>query len=326
MKRWASIISLLVAIGYTSSASAQPNWAEQLGFAPDDRVVILHGNDMGIAYEFNRPVQEALKNDLLTSASAISVGPWFAECADWVKNHSDEDVGVALSFVDPCRVVDWSPASAREEVPSLTTVDGGFSSTVVQFHLRADIEEVRREAEAQILRARTMGLQPTHLHPHLGALLTRPDMMRLYLDLAVEHWIPAVMVEFTPELVDRFRERGLALDHEVLEMVANYPLPKLDDIKDLPQTDSYEEKRESFFRMVNELEPGITQIFLNPVDDTPGARRMTERCQNGVWEAQLLSDPEVHAFLEEQEIVYTNWRDIMDRFEAVSDIRESEGE
>jgi predicted glycoside hydrolase/deacetylase ChbG (UPF0249 family) len=324
MKRVALFVSLLLSASCASNVAAQTNWAERLGFPPGKRVVILHANDMGIAYEFNRPAEAGLQDGVLTSASCMSAGPWFAECVEWAQANRDKDIGITLSFVSPSSVVRWGPVAPRDEVSSLVTVDGYFPSTVIQFTLRADADQVRREAEAQIERARIAGLRPTHLHPHLGAILTRPDLLQMYLDLAQETWIPAVMVEFTPALVERFRARGINISDEMVEAVAQYRLPKIDDIQNLPPAQTYEEKREGFFQVIRELSPGITEVFLNPADDTPGLRRMTDKWQDRAWEAQLLSDPAVREFLQQQDLVLTNWHEIMKRFEAVSEARKVE--
>ncbi|MHB8957274.1 MAG: ChbG/HpnK family deacetylase [Pirellulaceae bacterium] len=326
MNRVSAFLTLILSVTCVSSLTAQTNWAERLGYPSGKRVVIMHANDLGIAYEFNRPAEAGLQDGTLTSASVISAGPWFCECVEWMKANAGKDIGVTLSFVSPCSVVRWSPVAAREEVPSLAAVDGYFPSTVLQFTVRSELDQVRREAEAQIQRARAAGIQPTHLHPHLGALLTRPDLMQVYLDLAQQMWIPAVMVDFTPGLVDRFRAEGFTISEEMLESVARYPLPKIDDIKNLPPAETYEGKREAFYQTIRELSPGITQIFLNPADDTPALHRMSDQWQDRVWEAQLLADPEVREFLSQQDLVLTNWHEIMKRFEAVNEAPEVEDE
>ncbi len=324
MKRLIALASLLLSASCVSSVAAQTNWAERLGFPPGKRVVILHANDMGIAYEFNRAAEAGLQDGILTSASVVSAGPWFGETAEWVKTHAGQDIGITLSFVCPSKCLRWSPVAPRDEVSSLATADGYFPATVLQFTMRSDIDEVRQEAEAQIQRAREAGIQPTHLHPHMGALLARPDLLEMYLKLAEEQWIPAVMVEFTPDLVDRFRAKGFPVNEEMLETIAQYRLPKVDDIQNLPPAQTYEEKREGFYQVIRELPVGITQVFLNPADDTPALHCMTDKWQDRAWEAQLLNDPEVREFLKQQDLVYTNWQEIMKRFEAVGAARDVE--
>jgi hypothetical protein len=309
-----------------SIAAGQSTWAERLAFPAEAKVLILHGSDMGLAYEFNRPVEESLQSGMLTSASVVSAGPWFAQCGQWAKDMTDLDLGISLSFISPSRQFQWGPISSRDAVPSLTTSDGYFTASRLQFSMRADLDQVRQEAEAQIQRARAAGLEPTHLHPHLGALLTRPDLLQLYLDLAEELWIPAVMVEFTPDLVDRLVAQGLTVDVEVMEVVGRYRLPKIDDIRHLPPTGSYEEKREALLSLIQELPPGITQVSLHPADETPGLQCLTDKWQNRVWEAQLLDDPAVRDALHQEGILLTNWRDIMKRFEAVGEGRPVEDE
>lgn len=324
MKHLTIGVFLLALGGFVKPLTAQPTWAERLGYPAGKRVVLLHANDLGIAYECNRPAQTALTDGVLNSASVVAPGPWFAEAASWAKANPGYDLGISLSFVSPSPAIKWGPVAPCQEVPSLMTIDGYLSQSVVQFHVRADAEQVRREAEAQIQRARASGLQPSHIHPHMGAMLGRPDLLRIYLELAEQYWIPAVMVDFTPDLIARFEAAGYPLNEEMLELVAQYRLPKIDDIKGVPEAGSYEEKRQAFFALFDELQPGITQIFFEASDDSPGMRRASQQWQQRAWEAQLLADPQVREFLEKQDVIFTNWREIMQRFEMGSAEKEME--
>ncbi len=317
MRRLTLGVCLLALNCCAADARAQTTWAEQLGFPAGKRVVILHANDMGIAYECNRPAEHALTNGPLTSASVISAGPWFAECAEWAKHNPNQDLGISLAFLSPSPAVKWGSVAPRSEVPSLSDINGYFPATAARFLARADAEQVRREAIAQIQRAQSMGIQPTHLHPHLGTILARPDLLRVYLDLAEELQIPAVMVEFTPDLCERFAKLGIPMDDETLAIVSQYRLPKIDDIMNVPSADSYAEKRQQFFALFDEMKPGITQVFLHPSDDSLGMRRANNQWQDRVWEAKLMADAEVQQFLKKQDIVFTNWREIMQRFQTM---------
>src|SRR5210317_378549 len=101
MRRLAALLTLAMSGIMTAPAAAQMNWSQRLGFPPEKRVVILHANGVGLAYELNRPAQQGLKDGVLNSISAISAGPWCPEAASWVQEHPGFDVGVALSFVNP---------------------------------------------------------------------------------------------------------------------------------------------------------------------------------------------------------------------------------
>ena len=51
--------------------AAAETWAEKLGYPADKRVVILHANYMGAAYEFNRRGKELLEAGHIQSASVM---------------------------------------------------------------------------------------------------------------------------------------------------------------------------------------------------------------------------------------------------------------
>jgi predicted glycoside hydrolase/deacetylase ChbG (UPF0249 family) len=199
---------------------------------------------------------------------------------------------------------------------TLVDPDGYFWRTVLQFALRADVKDVQREIEAQMDAARRAGIRPTHITTDMGALLTRPDLTRLYLQVAETHWIPAVIPELTPSMIEILGEEGLSLAPETIEAINQYRLPKLDDVQFVPDCDSYEAKRDALCQRVRSLAPGLTQIIFQPADRTKALELVSPRWQQRVWEAQLLMDPEVHQFFEDEGILVTNWIEIMARFES----------
>jgi hypothetical protein len=290
-------------------------WAEKLGYPPDARVVILHANYMGSAYEFNRPGQELLEKGRVQSASLMVTCPWFEEFAAWCRQNPQYDVGVCLTLNSPGTNYRWRPLGGAES-SSLIDADGYLWRTELQFAVRADIEQVAQEVDRQIEKARRAGVRPSHLIPFMGSLLTRPDLMKLYLQVAEENWIPAVMVEMTPENIDAAGEEGFALTDEMIQLAARYPLPKLDALHFVPEAESYEQKREKFYELIRDLPPGLTQIIAGPADRTAAIEHISPSWQLRVWENQLLSDDQVHQFLEQEGVVLTNWKEIMHRFET----------
>jgi hypothetical protein len=160
----------------------------------------------------------------------------------------------------------------------------------------------------------------------LGALLVRPDVAAAYLETARKQWIPAVIVELTPEHINRFRALGTPLDSNLERLIRDYPLPKLDDVRFVPMAETYEAKREQFYELVRSLAPGITQIVVHPAVESDALKSITDRWQQSVWDAQLMADAEVHQFLVSEQVFFTNWKEIMRRFEGTVPPEEIEAE
>lgn len=314
VRRLACVITVVGLFLFAATPARAANWAERLGYPSGSRVVILYATELGMCYETSTVTQDALAKGHLHSAGAMVPCPWFAECATWYRDHKSLDVGLAVTTTSELPGYRWRPVSPRNRVPGLVDRDGFLCRTAIQGAINGTPAEIEREIRAQIQAARAAGLRPSHMTSHLGSVFAHDDFAAAYLKVAREMWIPALVVELTPEHVARFHAQGFPLDQRMIDLIANYPLPKLDDLRFTPPAESYEEKRDRFMEMVAGLAPGLTQISFHPAEDSPALRRLTRQWQDSLWDAQLLADPQVHAFFKEQKIVFTSWREIMIRF------------
>jgi chitin disaccharide deacetylase len=73
---------------------------EQLGFRADDRVVVVHANDIGMCHATPPAIDELMAFVLVTSASAMVPCPWFPEAASWYRRNLQFDVGIHLTIGD----------------------------------------------------------------------------------------------------------------------------------------------------------------------------------------------------------------------------------
>jgi predicted glycoside hydrolase/deacetylase ChbG (UPF0249 family) len=308
---------LIVGIG--ASPGVAETWAERLGYPADSKVLILHANELGLCYETNASGAKLLEEGPVKSGGTMVPAPWFGDWAEWCRAHPDADVGLELTLNSELKNYRWQP-SATGLVPTLVDSNGFLWRAPIQTMVNATAGDVEIELREQIARAKMAGLSPSHLTTHLGTLVTRPDFMEVYLRIARQEWIPAMIVELTPEQVERFREQGFPLPDSVIEMLADYPLPKVDDLQFVGEASSYEAKKNDFLKMVSELKPGITQIAFHPAIDSPALPRITRDAQQRVWDSQLFEDAEVRAALAAEGIVITDWREIMQRFEGRPEI------
>lgn len=312
------LVATVLALAFCGRAGAQSTstWAQRLGYPADKRVLILHASGAGLCYETNAAAERALADGSATSVAAMAACPWFEDFAANANRMADADVGLTLTFTADLDRYRWTSVSPRGDVPGLIDSDGYLRRSAAEFVFNTTPQEIGREIDAQLAKARANGLRPSHLTCHQGVVFARADLAAIYLEAARRHWIPAVVIELTPERLRQFQDQGLPVDDETLGLIANYPLPKIDDIRLVPRGETYEEKRELFLKQLGELSPGITQFVARPAVDSPALRRMTTDAQQRTWDAQLLGDAEVKKYLSEQGIVLTNWREIMRRFEG----------
>jgi hypothetical protein len=242
--------------------------------------------------------------------------PWFADAARWSAAHPNADVGLELTINSEWMDYRWRPVAGDALVTTLLDPDRFLWQSTVQTMVNAQADDVERELLAQIAHAKSRGLQPTHLTTHLGALITRPDLIEVYLRTARQQWIPAMIVELTPEQVERFREAGFPLPEDIIALLDNYPLPKVDDLRIVAPAESYAAKKQAFLTMLRELPPGLTQIALHPADESDALKRIMPDWQQRVWDAQLLTDEEVRAALGGDGVILTDWREMMRRFQG----------
>src|SRR5262245_25519891 len=119
MKTYGLIFALSIAacliggqtIRLTAAEGETKTWAERLGWPAGKRVVIFHADDVGMCYEANLAVQEALTRGDYRSAAAMVPCPWFNEMAGWCIAHPGYDVGLHLTLTSEWKVYRWGPVA-----------------------------------------------------------------------------------------------------------------------------------------------------------------------------------------------------------------------
>ena len=125
----------------------------------------------------------------------------------------------------------------------------------------ADIDEVRRELRAQVERAILWGFDVSHLDSHMGTLQLRPEFFDVYLELAVDFGLPLRLSGVSSQRLIGFPFRRLAEEQGVL-----FP----DHFVHIPGVGS----RRTIEKVVLDLRPGVTEVYVHPAIDTPELRAL----------------------------------------------------
>ncbi|MEN8117231.1 MAG: polysaccharide deacetylase family protein [Bacteroidota bacterium] len=315
MKTFLFILTVLFLFSSCKKTDSNKTEAEKLGFEKDKKVLILHADDAGMSLEANDAIAKYMEEGHIQSTAVMAPCPAFESFIDWAKNHSQNDIGMHLTLTSEWKTYRWPSVTDSAKVPGLIDTEGKLWHEVPDVVQHASAEEVETEIRAQIELAKSLGWNPTHIDTHMGTLYGSPEYVKVYLKVAEEYKIPAMVINLSNEKVlEGFRKSGYPLTEEVVEMVANYSMPKLDFFTSVPGGKNYEEVRKNFFKLVKSIDAGLTEIIFHPSTETENVKTITNSWQQRVWEAQLFADPVVKEFFKDEGIVFTNWIEVMERY------------
>jgi hypothetical protein len=299
-----SMVLILAIVVAAFPALAAPTYGERLGWGPNDRVLIIHSDDVGMSHANNEGSIEALEYGLVTSVSVMMPCSWVSGWLPYVKQNPNVDMGLHLTLTSEYDFYRWGPLAGKNQVPGLADEHGCLPDNVGLVEKNATADEVELEIRAQIDRARTMGLPITHLDSHMGTLF-RPKFIERYAKVGIEKQIPVLMVP----------EAG-----PVAEMVWKGGLPVIDHI----HTNSYnwktldiDEKVGLFVDSIRKLKPGITEMIIHCTkpNDMIGLINGNRDFLYGDYYAMI--DPRTKKAIEEEGIILTTWRELKERRDQV---------
>jgi hypothetical protein len=273
--------------------------AERLGHSPDTRLVIISCDDLGSCHAANEGVFDALRHGVATCASLMVPAPW-ARHAAMLAGPTD-DLGVHLTLNCEHPNYRFGPIT---HAPSLLSGEGGFPRDLDDLWNHADPAEVLRECRAQIERAMAWGIDVTHLAPHLSAIMLRPEFFDVYLELAIEFRLP------------------IRLPSTISSDQAGFPFRRLADEEGVVFPDHFDHdwragSRERVYEAIRTLQPGVTEIHVQPVIDTPEVRAITDAAQLWIDDHELVThDATLRTLLAESGAIPVGYRSLRDAMRA----------
>jgi len=303
MKPHQHFVLLLVFLSSTPQVLAQNNGktlAERLGYSRDSKLLIVHADDVGVTHSVNAATIKALDSGLVNSASIMVPCPWFPEIADYAKSHPDRDFGLHLTLTSERVYYRWGPVAPKDKVPSLVDENGYFHHDWPP-HMHINPKEVELELRAQIDRAYSMDVHPTHLDSHQYRLYENgKDLFEVVLKLGHEYKLPVFVVRDwfadRPYLESSLTPADLVLDHTVTIS------------PDVPP-----EKWADFYKnALKNLQPGVTEfvIHLAFADDEMKAATRERDTWGAAWRQRdfdFFTSQEFRNLLHEQNIKLITW-------------------
>jgi chitin disaccharide deacetylase len=294
--------SLLASFTVVSTLPAQTlTLAERLGHPRDAKLLILHADDLGVAHSENAASFDALDKGTINSASIMIPTPWVTEVARYAQAHPNADLGLHLTLTSEWETFRWGSTAPRDQVPSLHDADGTLPRDTRTVATRAKLDEVEKELRAQVDRAYAIGIKPTHVDSHMGALFNTPELMATYVKVARAYKLPFLGFIATP----RPGTQAVVTSQDIVPdtvVIADESIPK-------------ERWNQFYLDAVNGLKPGLTEIIVHLGYDDAELRAVTvnHEAYGSAWrqrDVDVLGSAAFKQALKDNGVVLVTWREI----------------
>jgi predicted glycoside hydrolase/deacetylase ChbG (UPF0249 family) len=293
---------------------------KKIGFANDDRLVIIHADDVGMCRASLAAYADLVDFGLLSAASVMVPCPWFPAVAAFCRNHPSDkvDMGVHLTLTSEFQSYRWGPISTHDPSSGLIDRDGYFYAESQSVGVNARPDAVQREIEAQVERALAAGIDVTHVDTHMGSVV-HPQFLPAYVQVAMQHRVPPFLL--------RKDEAGLqevGVDAETaalfvgqLEALEAHGLSLLDDLQMLPLEEP-RQRLDQVEQVLTALTPGITYLIIHPAQDTPELRAIAPDWRGRVADYETFSSEATRALFRDFGVHVIGWRDLRALFRRSS--------
>ena len=293
-----SVLSLLV----VSTLPAQIRTiAERLGHPAGSKLLIIHADDLGAAHSINAASFDALDKGDISSASVMVPTPWITEVAAYAKSHPNADLGLHLTITSEWETYRWGSVESADKVPSLLDSAGTFPKQVAPVAARAKPAEVERELRAQIDRAVALGIRPTHLDSHMGALFSTPELIATYVKVARDYKLPflALRGDRRTRPQPPLSENDVLLDTVV---IAGTEVPR-------------DRWKEFYLKAIADLKPGLTEMIVHLGRDDSELQAITvdHEPYGSAWRQRdydVVRSAEFKKALKENNVIVVTWKDL----------------
>jgi predicted glycoside hydrolase/deacetylase ChbG (UPF0249 family) len=296
---------LLALLPFVEARSQEPTKtiAERLGYPRDAKLLIVHADDLGMAHSVNAATIRAFETGLVNSGSIMVPCPWLSEIATFARANPNADLGLHLTLTSEWTSFRWGPVSSRDKVSSLLDKDGYFRLTETEAAAQADPKQVEMEITAQIERARSLGIQPTHLDSHMGTLYQNKELFEVFLRVARSQKLPVRVAKTWFTRAD-FLSSVLSPDDVYIDRTL-----------DITPAVAPQDWAKFYSDALAKLEPGVTEVVIHLAYDDAEMRGATS--DHPAWGAawrqrdfQFFTSDAFRKVLQENNIKLITWREL----------------
>ena len=274
-----------------------------------DRYLIVHADDAGMSHSVNIATIEGLESGIVSSASIMVPCPWFTEFAEYSRKNPQYDYGIHLTLNAEWKHYRWGPVAPREKVPSLTDKDGYLWDNVAQVAANVRADEVETELRAQIERAKAFGVPLSHLDTHMGALISRPDLVEIYARLGIDYDLPILFLrELDPAASADYPVAVREAAAGVVTALDKQGLPVLDALAQFYGGDTHEQRKRNYYDTIRNLKPGVSELLIHCGIENEELRAITNSAARRDGDRRIFTSEETRQLLKDENVTLLTWK------------------
>lgn len=284
--------------GYRSIYSSSVN--SRLGFGSDEKLLIIHADDLGLNATENSATISAFENGMVNSGSIMVPCRGYDEIVAYLRSNPGHDVGVHLTLTSEWEAYRWGPVTPAAEVPGLVGPDACFHRDKTTMARLANPAEIEKELRTQIETLRADGVEITHLDSHMFVAFA-PKVLKIYEKLGREYRLPVLLTNDLP-LGFLTRNNPFTVDKLAYARGSDYK-GNLNDF---------------YAGVIRSLKPGLTCILIHVAYDNSEMQAMTGETLSfgSKWrqsDYDFFTGTQCRNLISENGIRLITWREIGER-------------
>ena len=283
------------------------------------KYLIVNADDYGLCASANEAVEELFDAGRLHSSTVMMTCRAAEPAVRFAIDHPQYAVGVHLTLTSEWPRYRWKPLTDGK---TLVDPEGYMWPSSKEVEKHADMREIESEIRAQVDRAHSLGMHPSHLDNHMGSLYGhktgRFSLLKTTLRVCGDYGyafrmfratdprlcprgVPYAVFRCLPLLSRKWSGRyGVILPDYLI-----FP----DWTSDLKR--SYEHYRETILHIWTNIPDGISETFVHPCVESDEIKEFIGAWRNRVWEYQLMRDPATHLYLADHGVQMISFRDLV---------------
>jgi predicted glycoside hydrolase/deacetylase ChbG (UPF0249 family) len=286
---------------------------KKLGLQDNDRAVIIHTDDIGMCQSSVAAYADLWQAGGISSGAVMVPCSWAPAAAAYARETHEADLGVHITITCEWNTYRWGPISSRDTATGMMDAEGFFPKTSGAVQESATAAAVKNEMEAQIKRAISWGIDPTHIDTHMGSV-AHPKFMMDYVNLAMAYKLPPMIFRLDKQgwinvyhgITDEIAEQAAQL---VLHL-EDQGMPMLDNMAGLELDANPDTRMDQAKAVFNQLPAGITHFIIHPSKETEELKAITPDWQCRVADYQTFMKTEIRDYLKGIGVHVIGYRDL----------------